>query len=179
MHGATARTRAVTLSSCPAVEPSNCHALRFLQHIGRVGLVKLNSRLVRELLIPCGMTLITSPLVSAVIGCAVEVHKVLGPGLLESAYDRCLQHEMNLNGIRYACQVPVPVTYKGVTAPWGYRVDFLIEEQLVVEVKTVDRLLPIHQAQVMTYLKLLQIRQGLLLNFNATTLVNGLKSVML
>ena len=125
------------------------------------------------------MPLVTSSLAETVIGCAIEVHRALGPGLLESAYDRCLAHELGLQGIDFVRQAPLPVAYKGVNLDCGYRIDFIIDGRLVVELKTVDRLLPIHQAQVLTYLKLLQIKQGLLINFNTPLLVAGLKSLLL
>ena len=119
-----------------------------------------------------------SPLAEKVIGCAIEVHRALGPGLLESAYQRCLAHEFALNGLSAVWQVPLPIAYKGVHLACGYRIDCVVEHALLVELKTVERVLPIHHAQILTYLKLLEVRQGLLLNFNARRLVDGLKSFL-
>ncbi|OIP61732.1 MAG: GxxExxY protein [Nitrospirae bacterium CG08_land_8_20_14_0_20_52_24] len=89
-----------------------------------------------------------------IIGAAIEVHKTIGPGLLESAYEECLAHEMQLRGLKFDRQVPLPVTYKGVKLECGYRLDFLVEEAVVLELKVVDALQPIHEAQLLTYLKL-------------------------
>jgi GxxExxY protein len=120
--------------------------------------------------------LITSPLVRQVIGSAIDVHRALGPGLLESVYHTCLAHELGLRGVRYISQAPLPVVYKGIALTCGYRVDLIIEGSVLVELKTVDRILPIHHAQMLTYLKLLNLPQALLINFNVTQLREGLKS---
>jgi GxxExxY protein len=124
------------------------------------------------------MTLIRDPLVEEVIGCAIAVHRALGAGLLEGANERCLAIEFRHRQISYASQVAVPLRYRGVDAGCAYRVDFLVEGRLVVEVKSVERLLPIHTAQVLTYLHLLDVPQGLLINFNGEKLKDGLKSVL-
>lgn len=100
-------------------------------------------------------------LTEKVIGCAIEVHRALGPGLLESAYEECIAHELALTGIAFERQVPLPVAYKGVHLDLGYRIDLLVESELVVELKTVERMLPIHEAQLLTYLKLMNKRVGL------------------
>jgi GxxExxY protein len=121
----------------------------------------------------------TDPLVQTVIGGAIEVHRHIGPGLLESAYQHCLAHELTLRGIQFVTQEPLPLVYKGLPLSCGYRLDFLIERRLIVEIKMVDRLLPIHQAQVMTYLKLLELKQALLINFHASRLLDGLKSILM
>jgi GxxExxY protein len=121
---------------------------------------------------------IRSPLVDTVIGCAIEVHRALGPGLLESAYDRCLLHEFSLRGVQFAHQVGVPVMYKDMRIECGYRADYLIDRSLVLELKAVDSVLPIHQAQVLTYAKLMKVNRALLINFNVTRLVDGLKSFL-
>jgi len=110
-----------------------------------------------------------------VIGCALEVHKHLGPGLLESTYEQCLAHELRQAGIDFKLQHPVPVAYKGILLDCGYRLDLLIEDRLVVELKCVEKVLPIHEAQVLTYMKLAGIRIGLLMNFNVTRLRDGIK----
>lgn len=121
---------------------------------------------------------VASPLVERVIGCAIDVHRVLGPGLLESAYDRCLAHELSLRKIRYRRQIPLPVVYKGIDLDCGYRVDYVVEDELLLELKAADRLLPIHQAQLLTYLRLLRLRQGLLMNFNVALMTHGIKSML-
>ncbi len=109
------------------------------------------------------------------IGHAIEVHRCLGPGLLESTYERCLAHELSLARILFARQKSLPVHYKGTRLDCGYRVDLVVADQLIVELKSVDHLLPIHQAQLITYLKLSGIKVGLLINFNVEVLTDGLK----
>jgi GxxExxY protein len=117
-------------------------------------------------------------LVETVIGCAIEVHRALGPGLLESAYEVCLAYELTLREIPFRRQVPVPVLFKGARMDCGYRVDFVIDNEIIVELKSVDHLTAVHQAQVMTYLKLLGVSQALLFNFNVTRLVDGLRRLL-
>lgn len=114
-------------------------------------------------------------LTERVIGAAIEVHRELGPGLLESAYQRCLAIEMTAKGIAYERERPVAIVYRGTTIDEAYRLDFLVEKQLVVEVKSVAALEPIHEAQVLTYLRAGQRPVGLLLNFNAAVLKRGIK----
>jgi GxxExxY protein len=114
-----------------------------------------------------------------VIGCALEVHKALGPGLLESAYEQCLAYEMSREGIRFDIQHPLPVEYKGIKLDCGYRLDFLVEKQIVLELKSVESLLPIHEAQLLTYMKLAKAGIGLLINFNARILKDGMKRMVL
>jgi len=118
-------------------------------------------------------------LTQKVIGAAIEVHRALGPGLLESAYEECLCHELNLAGLAFQRQVPLPVVYKGVRLDCGYRLDVVVENRLLLELKTVDRILPIHEAQLLTYLKLTGMRTGLLLNFNVPVLHQGIKRMVL
>jgi GxxExxY protein len=113
----------------------------------------------------------------AVIGAAIEVHKVLGPGLLESAYEECLCHELALRGLAFRRQVSVPVRYKSVALDCGYVLDLIIEDQVIVELKSVDSLQSVHAAQLLTYLRLLDKRLGLLINFRAARLVEGIKRV--
>ena len=120
-----------------------------------------------------------SPLVEKVIGCAIEVHQCLGPGLLESAYTNCLVQEFQLAGINFKAEVEVPIQYKGTNIICGYRADLIVEGVLLIELKSIDRLLPIHQAQVLTYMRLLNVKQGLLINFNAHRLTDGLKNLLL
>jgi len=119
------------------------------------------------------------PATGLVIGCAIEVHKALGPGLLESVYQPCLAYEPTIRGVSYAQQVPLPVVYKGMPADCGYRLDLVIEDRLIVEVKCVDRLLPLHDAQLPTYLRLYGASRGLLINFNVPRLVDGVRSLVL
>lgn len=114
-----------------------------------------------------------------VIGCALEVHRALGPGLLESTYEACLVHELHNAGIAHVQQCPVPVHYKTVELDCGYRADILVESSLIVELKSVEKLLPIHAAQLLTYMKLAAIRVGLLMNFNSLRLKDGLKRMVL
>ncbi len=118
-------------------------------------------------------------LTEKVIGFAIEVHRQLGPGLLESAYEECLCYELKEHGVCFRRQVPLPVIYKGVRLDCGYRLDVLVEDELILELKTVERLMPVHEAQMLTYLKLRGVRTGLLLNFNAPVLKDGLRRIML
>jgi GxxExxY protein len=118
-------------------------------------------------------------LTGQIIGSAIEVHKPLGPGLLESAYEECLCHEFNLRGISYKRHHAVPVQYKGAKLDCGYRIDVLVEDRVVLELKSVDCLEPIHEAQVLTYLKLTGHKVGLLINFNVSVLKKGIKRFML
>jgi GxxExxY protein len=118
-------------------------------------------------------------LTESVIGFAIEVHRTLGPGLLESAYQGCLCYELKSNEIAFGRQVALPVIYKTVKLDCGYRMDLVVDNQLVVELKTVEKILPIHEAQLLTYLRLSEIRTGLLLNFNTAVLKNGIKRMVL
>ncbi len=113
------------------------------------------------------------------IGCAIEVHKALGPGLLESAYEQCLAHELTLTGLIFEIQKPLPIQYKGIKLDCGYRLDFVIENQLIVELKSVQQLQKIHEAQILTYMKLAELNTGLLINFNELRLKNGIKRFVL
>src|SRR6187402_3645562 len=116
------------------------------------------------------MALLTSPLVEKVIGLAIEVHQAVGPGLLESAYEPCLAYELLHYGVRFERQVAIPMKYKEVSLDCGYRADFVVDGTLVVEIKSVDRLVPLHTAQLLTYLRLTGLHQGLIFNFNVTRL---------
>lgn len=118
------------------------------------------------------------PLSYKVIGCAMEVYNVLGPGLLESAYERALIHELQINGLSVSSQVPVEMSYKGVNLGEGLRLDLLIEDSLIVELKSVDELKPVHYKQLLTYLKLTDKRIGLLINFNVNDFRDGIKRVV-
>ena len=114
-------------------------------------------------------------LTERVIGCAIEVHRELGPGLLESAYEECLCYELKLNGLLYERQVPLAVVYKGVNLECGYIMDIVVANTVLLELKTVEKILPVHEAQLLTYLKLSGHSIGLLLNFQATVLIDGLR----
>lgn len=114
-----------------------------------------------------------------VIGCAIDVHKNLGPGLLESTYEQCLAHELKCAKIPFRLQYPLPVNYNGVKIDCGYRVDLLVDNQVIVELKSVEKILPIHQAQLLTYMKLAGIKIGLIMNFNVRFMKNGIKRMVL
>ena len=114
-------------------------------------------------------------LTETVIGSAIEVHRTLGPGLLENTYEQCLAHELSLRNIPFKLQVPIPIQYKNIKLECGYRLDFLVDECLILELKSVEKLLKVHEAQILTYLKLTKISTGLLMNFNETRLANGIK----
>lgn len=116
---------------------------------------------------------------SAIIGAAIEVHRTLGPGLLESAYEQSLAHELSLRQIPFQRQKPLPVDYKGIRLDCGYRLDFLVDDLVVVEIKAIEVLLPIHQAQLLSYLKRGGWKLGLLINFHAPLLREAIKRVVL
>ena len=113
------------------------------------------------------------------IGCAIEVHRNLGPGLLESTYRQCLACELSHAGVPFQMEVPLPVRYKDVLLDCGYRIDLLVRSDLIVEIKSVETLFPIHQAQILTDMRLARIPIGLLMNFNVTKLQNGIKRFVL
>ncbi len=118
-------------------------------------------------------------LTSNIIGAAINIHRELGPGLLESVYEECLAYELTACGIGFERQKPIPVIYKSVQMDCGFRLDLMVCNLVVVEVKAVDRLLPIHEAQLLTYLKLTQCEYGLLMNFNVIRLKDGIKRMVL
>jgi GxxExxY protein len=120
----------------------------------------------------------TNSISEKVIGAAIEVHRHLGPGLLESSYHACLCRELELREVPYRSQVALPLEYKGVQIAKGYVIDLLIEDSLVVEIKSMDILLPIHFAQLMTYMRLMRASSGLLMNFNVDTLPNGIRRIL-
>ena len=112
-----------------------------------------------------------------IIGCSIKVHKALGPGLLESTYEVCLAHELKKAGLKVQSQVALPVVYDGIKLDAGYRIDLLVEDAIIVELKAIDSLLPTHEAQLLSYLKLDGKPLGLLLNFHVSVLKNGLKRI--
>jgi GxxExxY protein len=113
-----------------------------------------------------------------IIGCAYKVHKKLGPGLLESTYEACLEYELARSGLDVRCQVALPVIYDDIRLEAGYRIDMIVEDMVILEIKSVDKLAPVHMAQVMTYLKLSNRSFGLLINFNEDNLREGIKRVV-
>ena len=114
-----------------------------------------------------------------IIGAAIDVHRVLGPGLLESAYMQCLQYELGLRKLRFITQRAVPIVYKGVTLDTRYRIDLIVEDIVVVEVKSVEQLAPVHSSQGLTYMALVGCPAGLLINFNVAKLIDGVKRLVL
>ena len=120
-----------------------------------------------------------SELSNRIIGAAIEVHKNLGPGLLESTYQKCLSHELKINNINFEMEYPLPVLYKGVFLECGYRIDFFVENSIVLELKSVEQIKGIHMAQILTYMKLAKVSHGLLINFNVKLLKQGLRSFVL
>ena len=114
-----------------------------------------------------------------VLGCAIEVHRELGPGLLESTYEQCLAYELNRAKIPFQLQVALPVDYKQIRLDCGYRIDLFVDNSLIVEVKSIDQLLKIHEAQILTYIKLTKVRVGLLINFNVQLLKKGVRRFVL
>lgn len=119
------------------------------------------------------------PTVGRILDCALRIHKALGPGLLESTYGHCLTYEFTVYGLRYSREVPVPVHYHEVSIRCGYRVDYLVEDTVVLEIKSVPHLTPLHYAQVLTYMRLMNKPRGLLINFNARYLMGSVKSLLL
>ena len=117
----------------------------------------------------------TNEITRKIIGCAIEVHKHLGPGLLESAYEECMIFELQNSGLRVECQKPAPVIYKEKKLNYGYRIDILVEDVVLIELKSVDAFNPVHEAQILTYMKFSGIKTGLLINFNVKMLRNGLR----
>ncbi len=131
--------------------------------------------------LPLGKGMVTpkrDPLAGEIIGAAIRVHRALGPGLLESTYKRCLVYELHTAGFQAQTEVAIPVSYREVRIDFGFRVDLFVEGRIIVEIKSVERLIPIHTAQILTYLRLADADQALLMNFNAVTLKAGLKSFL-
>lgn len=113
-----------------------------------------------------------------IIGAAIRVHRELGPGLLESAYEACLAYELRDSGLLVESQKPLPVVYRGVQLDCGYRLDLVVENQIILELKAVEKLLPIHEAQLLSYLKLSGLNRGLLINFHSQLLKDGIKRLV-
>lgn len=116
-------------------------------------------------------------LTEKIIGAAIEVHRALGPGLLESAYEACLVYELTELGLKVDAQKPIPLVYKSITLDCGYRLDLLVEDTVVVEIKSIEKILPVHKAQVISYLKLAKLPLGLLINFNVNLLKWGIERI--
>ena len=125
------------------------------------------------------MTLLHQELTSSILRCAYKVHSALGPGLLESAYEECLYYELNKIGLYVIKQKPMPLIYEEKKLDLGYRIDLFVESSVIIEIKSVDTLNPVHFAQVMTYLKLSKCRIGFLINFNVQSLKDGIKRIIL
>ncbi len=142
--------------------PDSCLVPLGLQVAGESGVVAIHS----------------DPVAHAIIGAAIEVHRALGPGLLEAAYKSCLAYELLQRGLRVEREVPVPMSFKEVRMECGFRLDLLVEDRVIVEAKSVEHLLPVHSAQVITYLRLTGAKQAFLINFNTVTLKEGLKSFL-
>ena len=121
----------------------------------------------------------TTELSYEIIGAAIEVHKILGPGLLESAYERCFAYELTQKDLKFQRQYQLPINYKGILLDCEYRLDFLVEDTAIVELKSIEKMLPIHEAQLLTYLKLSKKSLGLLINFNIHCLKEGVKRLVL
>ena len=124
------------------------------------------------------MAELRDPLTHSIIGAAIEVHRHLGPGLLESAYEECLTYELSSRNLAVRRQVALPISYKGQTLELGYRPDMVIEDKVVLELKCVEKLIPVHDAQLLTYLRLSGIERGLLINFLSSPLINGIKRMV-
>ncbi len=112
-----------------------------------------------------------------IIGCAISVHRTLGPGLLESAYEECMIYELSVKGFKVERQKPIPIVYKEIKLDCGYRLDLLVENRVVVELKSIESISPVHEAQILTYMRFSKIKIGLLINFNVTTIRQGLKDM--
>jgi GxxExxY protein len=113
-----------------------------------------------------------------IIGLSIEVHKHLGPGLLESVYEECLCHELVINKLDFERQKAIPVIYKGISLDCAYRLDLLVEKSVIIELKSVNEIIPIHEAQLLTYLKLMNLKLGMIINFNVPLLKNGIKRIV-
>jgi GxxExxY protein len=124
------------------------------------------------------MALVTVDSAEVVIAAAIKVHSSVGPGLFESVYEPCLAHELIKAGVKFKRQVLVPLIYDGIVIDQAFRADLIVEDELIVEVKSVEQLIPLHQKQLLTYLKLTGLRKGLILNFNGLRLKDGIKSVV-
>ena len=123
--------------------------------------------------------MISEELTEQIIGAAIEVHKSLGPGLLKSAYEECLCHELGLRGLKFERQKPIPLKYKGIKLDCGYRIDILVENKVIIELKTVEEIMPVHEAQLLTYLRLANIKVGLIMNFYVPVLKDGIRRMAL
>lgn len=125
------------------------------------------------------VTLITTPAATALIGCALRVHTAVGPGLFESLYEECLAHEMRKDGLAFRRQVTLPFVYDGILIKRSFTADLIVEESVLVELKCIERFHPIHDAQMLTYLRVAGLKKGLLINFNTVRLKQGIKSFVL
>ena len=125
------------------------------------------------------MALVTTASAQTVIGCAIKVHRTLGPGLFESIYQPCLAHELVKAGLYFEAEVTVPLVYDGLTLSRAFRVDFIVERELILELKSIETIAPVHSSQILTYMRLTGLRKGLLINFNVPVLKDGIKSFVM
>jgi len=125
------------------------------------------------------MTLVTTESATKVIGLGIKVHRVLGPGLFESVYQTCVAHELRKAGMVFEQQRAIPIEYDGIVLDHAFRADLIVERELIVEIKSIDKLTPVHHAQLLTYMKLAGVRKGLMMNFNVSLLKDGIKSIVL
>jgi len=126
-----------------------------------------------------GMSLVTTESATKVIGLGIKVHRALGPGLFESVYQTCVAHELRKAGMFFEEQRTIPITYDGIVFNHAFRADLIVEGELIVEIKSIDKLTPLHHTQLLTYMKLTGLRKGLILNFNVSMLKDGIKSIVL
>lgn len=133
----------------------------------------------QELALACREEFVDDAITKSIIGAALKVHRALGPGLLESAYQHCLAHELSVHGFEVRREVPVPVRYDGIQLECGYRIDILVNNQVIVEVKAAEAIAPIHTAQLLTYLRLANVPRGLILNFHVQLLRDGIRRCVL
>jgi GxxExxY protein len=125
------------------------------------------------------MTLVTTESATKVIGLAIKVHRTLGPGLFESVYQMCVAYELRKAGIAFVQQKTIPVVYDGIVFDHAFRADLIVEEELIIEIKSLEKMTPVHKAQLLTYMKLTGLRKGLVMNFNVSLLKDGIISVVL
>lgn len=152
------------------------HKKGYFEYLQKRGISKNSERGAKMSVIDMGMEI--NQLTRKIIGAAIEVHKIIGPGLLESIYEECLCYELHLQGINFECQKTIPLIYKGHNLNCDYRLDVLVEDKVILELKSVEELCPIHEAQLITYLRLTDKSIGLIINFNVDILKNGIKRIV-
>jgi len=135
--------------------------------------------LASTLQLPASMTLVTTDSATRVIGLGIKVHRALGPGLFESFYQTCVAHELRKAGMHFEQQKAIPIAYDGIVFDHAFRADLIVEHELIVEIKSIDKMTPVHNTQLLTYMKLTGLRKGLMMNFNLSLLKDGIKSIVL